>query len=276
MRGGLRRRPRCCRRSSRRRRCSGTGRGFRACEWRWAYSIRQLRLDDLAFEVAVGVADAEVADQLLGDRRAALDRFAGFEVLERGAQRCPRGRARRAGRSAGPRSRPSPAAGSCGMRSIATGVRASSEAITPSLLPSAGVEAELPPLSIGLQEASEGALAATSSTQEVMATTAIAGTTRAADAEQTAACRPAPPRRLAGVGDCAASSRTGYFAAAPGPPVGQACVSPVEWLWTIPSTSIWLGITIGAAVAGVDVGVGEGDVGDPAARLPRSRSGRRS
>ncbi len=47
---------------------------------------RQLRLDDLAFEVALGVADAEVADQLLGDRRAALDRFPGFEVLDRGAQ----------------------------------------------------------------------------------------------------------------------------------------------------------------------------------------------
>ena len=47
---------------------------------------RQLRLDDLAFEVVVGVGDAEVADQLLGDRRAALDRFAGFEVLDRGAQ----------------------------------------------------------------------------------------------------------------------------------------------------------------------------------------------
>ncbi len=30
--------------------------------------------------------DAEVADQLLGDRRAALDRFAGFEVLDRGAK----------------------------------------------------------------------------------------------------------------------------------------------------------------------------------------------
>ena len=46
----------------------------------------QLRLDDLAFEVALGVLDAEVADQLLGDRRAALDRFAGFDVLDRRAE----------------------------------------------------------------------------------------------------------------------------------------------------------------------------------------------
>ncbi len=46
---------------------------------------RQLRLDDLAFEVLLRVGDAEVADQLLGDRRAALDRLAGFEVLQRGA-----------------------------------------------------------------------------------------------------------------------------------------------------------------------------------------------
>ena len=47
---------------------------------------RQLRLFDLALEVALRVLDAEVADQLLGDRRAALDRFARFQVLDRGAQ----------------------------------------------------------------------------------------------------------------------------------------------------------------------------------------------
>ena len=47
---------------------------------------RQLRLDDLAFEVVLGVGDAEVADELLGDRRAALDRFACFEVLDRRPQ----------------------------------------------------------------------------------------------------------------------------------------------------------------------------------------------
>jgi hypothetical protein len=46
---------------------------------------RQLRLDDLAFERALRVLDAEVADQLLGDRRAALDRLAGFEVGDGGA-----------------------------------------------------------------------------------------------------------------------------------------------------------------------------------------------
>ena len=46
----------------------------------------QLRLDDLAFQVFLRVGDAEVADQLLGDRRAALDRFARFEVLDRGPQ----------------------------------------------------------------------------------------------------------------------------------------------------------------------------------------------
>ncbi len=47
---------------------------------------RQLRLDDLAVEVAVRVGDAEVADELLGDRRAALDRLPRLQVLERGAQ----------------------------------------------------------------------------------------------------------------------------------------------------------------------------------------------
>jgi hypothetical protein len=46
--------------------------------------LRQLRLDDLAFEGALRVLDAEVADQLLGDRRAALDRLAGFEVGDGG------------------------------------------------------------------------------------------------------------------------------------------------------------------------------------------------
>ena len=46
---------------------------------------RQLRLDDLALERARRVGDAEVADELLGDRRAALDRLARFEVLQRGA-----------------------------------------------------------------------------------------------------------------------------------------------------------------------------------------------
>ena len=55
----------------------------------------------------------------------------------------------------------------------------------------------------------------------------------------------------------------GYF----GPAAAQAWVSSVERLWMMPSTSIWLGMTIGAAVAGVDVGVGEGDVGDPALDL---------
>src|SRR5262249_7035854 len=41
----------------------------------------QLRLDDLAFDVAFRVADAQVAHQLLGDRRAALDGFARLQVL---------------------------------------------------------------------------------------------------------------------------------------------------------------------------------------------------
>ncbi len=45
---------------------------------------RQLRLDDLALEGPLRVADAEVADELLGDRRAALDGLAGFEVLQLG------------------------------------------------------------------------------------------------------------------------------------------------------------------------------------------------
>ena len=46
---------------------------------------RQLRLADLAREVALRVLDVEGADELLGDRRAALDRLAGFEVLDPGA-----------------------------------------------------------------------------------------------------------------------------------------------------------------------------------------------
>ena len=45
----------------------------------------QFSLDDLAFDALVGVGNAEVADQLLGDRRAALDRFAGGQVLEESA-----------------------------------------------------------------------------------------------------------------------------------------------------------------------------------------------
>jgi hypothetical protein len=47
---------------------------------------RQLRLLDLALEVALGVGDAEVAHQLHRDRRAALDDLAGLDVLHEGAQ----------------------------------------------------------------------------------------------------------------------------------------------------------------------------------------------
>ena len=108
-------RPRCCLRPSRRRRCSGTGRGFRLASGASAYSIASFASMILRSRLRLRVRDAEVADQLLGDRRAALDRFAGFEVLDRGAQDRPRSRRRRARRSAGPRSRPSPAAGRFGI-----------------------------------------------------------------------------------------------------------------------------------------------------------------
>ena len=51
LRGGLDADRGAALRPSRRRRCSGTGRGFRPCEWRFGVLDRQLRLDDLAFEV---------------------------------------------------------------------------------------------------------------------------------------------------------------------------------------------------------------------------------
>ena len=98
---------------------------------------RQLRLDDLALERLLGVADAEVADQLLGDRRAALDRFAGFEVLDRGAQDPLGVERRRARRSAGPRSPPSPAAASSGSARSRPACALRRRRSTPSLLPSA-------------------------------------------------------------------------------------------------------------------------------------------
>ncbi len=54
-------------------------------EWRSAYSIASCASMILRSRLRAGLGEAEVADQLLGDRRAALDRPAGFEVLQRGA-----------------------------------------------------------------------------------------------------------------------------------------------------------------------------------------------
>ena len=104
---------------------------------------------------ASGLLDAEVADQLLGDRRAALDRFAGFEVLDRGAEDplvvdaavfvealvLDRDR------------RQLQVLGDPLDRDRGRGLRRSRS--RPSLLPSAAKMVELPPLSIGLQEPSE-------------------------------------------------------------------------------------------------------------------------
>ena len=57
--------------------------------------------------VSSRVLDVEVADQLLGDRRGALDRLAaGLRGPSRRRGRCPAGRARRGRRSSCPRSRP--------------------------------------------------------------------------------------------------------------------------------------------------------------------------
>ena len=68
---------------------------------------RQAGLSDLPFERPLP-RDVEVADELLRDRRAALDDLALVQVAQGGAERCPRSRRRRAGRSGGPRPRSSP------------------------------------------------------------------------------------------------------------------------------------------------------------------------
>ena len=47
--------------------------------------LRHLRLDDLALDRVLGIGDVEVADELLGDRRATLAHLAGLDVLDRGA-----------------------------------------------------------------------------------------------------------------------------------------------------------------------------------------------
>ncbi len=47
--------------------------------------VGQLRLDDLALEIPLGIADAEVAHELLGDRRPSLDHLSRLQVLQRRA-----------------------------------------------------------------------------------------------------------------------------------------------------------------------------------------------
>ena len=71
---------------------------------------REAGLLDLPRERPLRVADVEVADELLRDRRAALDDVALARCPGRGRARCPGSRGRRAARSGRPRSRPSPAA----------------------------------------------------------------------------------------------------------------------------------------------------------------------
>ena len=78
--------------------------------------LGEVGFDQLALDRVFGVLDVEVADQLLGDRRGALDRLAaGERCPSRRRGRCLRGRARRACRSSCPRSRPSrPSASAAG------------------------------------------------------------------------------------------------------------------------------------------------------------------
>jgi hypothetical protein len=126
---------------------------------------RQLRLDDLALEVPRRVLDAEVADELLGDRRTALDRLARLQVLQRragdglGVDAAVLEEALVLDRDGGlldalrdavDRDRRARFVGLDEAELAAVG----------------GVEVVLPPFSIGLQLASDGASAATSSTQE--------------------------------------------------------------------------------------------------------------
>ena len=97
----------------------------------------------------------------------------------------------------------------------------------------------LPPFSTGLQEESEGASAATSSTQEVTPIAAIAASTSETGADD-------DQRLAAGATAAPAASAIRWLIVEKGtqrPVVAQACVSSVERLWTTPSTRSWLGIT---------------------------------
>src|SRR5215218_7699725 len=114
----------------------------------------------------------------------------------------------------------------------------------------------LPPLSIGLQARRDGASAATSRTQEATAITAIASRTKTPP-KTNRSLAPIPPcrrrlRRVRWVIDqrvLRPLSRSGdgvFGRVVVDDPFGQELVRDHH----------------GAAVAGVDVGVGEGDVGD--------------
>ena len=88
--------------------------------------VREARLLDFARDRAIGVADVEVANELLRDRRAALHDAAGRRVLEVERARSPGSRARRAARTARPRSRPSPSAATATSGRVATAAGSSS------------------------------------------------------------------------------------------------------------------------------------------------------
>ena len=193
--------------------------------WSWsgasAYSSASCASRILRSRSSLGIGDAEVAHELLGDRRAALDHLAGFEVLDRARAIALRSRSRRARRSARPRSPPWP---SCRLLRDA---RRSRPACGPRRRRRARAccrrrrrGSSCRPLSIGLQAESEGASAATSSTQEATADRADARRATTPPATRRAACR--RRRRGAGdVGDCAASS--GERVLRPGAPLRPAC-----------------------------------------------------
>src|ERR1043166_4177585 len=146
------------------------------------------------------------------------------------------------------------------MRSIETGERATGEAIRPRREPSTAKSTELPPRSIGLQAESEGASAATSSTQDATATTAIDITAKIAP-RTIKSLPPIPPRRR-----CRRRLRCVIppegTSPRPGPgPSGDGVFGRV--VVDDPFDQELVGDHHRATVAGVDVGVGERDVGDP-------------
>ena len=198
---------------------------------------RQLRLDDLALEVAGGVAQAEVADQLLGDRRAALDRACRPRGSSARRGRSPRGRRRRARRSARPRSRRWRAGGSSGCarsRPARAPLRSGRRpACCRRRRRSSCCRASRP----ACRRRARAPRRRRRAPRRRRRSTPIASRATTPIATKSTLL-PAPPRcrwrrRLRCVIGRA------YFA----PGGAQACVSAVERLWTIPSTSSWLGMT---------------------------------
>ena len=233
---------------------------FRYCPRIRAFGVvfgvlqRQFRFFDLAFDRLLRVGDAEVADQLLGDRRAALDRFARFQVGHRrraGSRAC---RGRRAGRSAGPRSPPWRAPAARDLRLRHRGARFRRRRSPPAARRWPRRSTELPCFSASCSwpgRARRRRRSAPRWSPRSRRSRSARGRPRrrsppwtrcsraaAADADPAASC-PRPRGRAGSRVSARASPRLtrGRHAA-----LRRAFPRPA-WLWTIPSTSIWFGIT---------------------------------